>query len=325
MTSDYPFGFRVVGPVHEERRLVDAAAAFAAHCAADPRSQPESECYLSAFTYGADFRTHLAQRGTPKGFTGPCRSPYLWLDVDRDDPAVALADTRKLASFVLFWYAQFGDDDLLYFFSGRRGFHIGVPLVHNPPASVAFNAVCRRLAEGLAAEAGVPIDASVYDKVRLFRAPNSAHPKTRLHKRRLTYDELMRLPIDRIRELAAAPLAFEVPDVTACPPTLATEWAAAEAERREQNAALVGRESAAGSRLQRATLEFIASGAAEGERHTRLFRAAGDLCEHGAPGELVHALLTEAALDSGMSPSEVARTINCGIENTEAKARGGAA
>ncbi|VTR92754.1 Putative uncharacterized protein OS=Rhodopirellula baltica (strain SH1) GN=RB12213 PE=4 SV=1: DNA_primase_S [Gemmata massiliana] len=321
--TDYPFGFRVVGPVSEPRRLVDATAAFTAHCAADPRAQPESECYLSAFAFCAGFRSHLDQRGSPKGFTGPCWSPYLWADVDRDDPDAALADVRRLANFVLFRYSEFRDDDLLVFFSGRKGFHLGVPLTHNPEPSVAFNAVCRRIAEGLAAEVGVVIDTSIYDKVRLFRAPNSTHPKTKLHKRRLTYDEMMHLSIDRITELAGTPLGFEVPDVTAAPPLLATDWIEAETALHERRVTAAERHPGR-SRLQRDTLAFIRDGASDGERHTRLFRAAGDLREHGAPPELVHALLVEAALDSGLAPTEVVRTIVCGIENSDAKANGGA-
>lgn len=320
--ADCPLGFRVVGPVSEERRLVDAAAAFAAHCSADPRSQPENECYLSAFNYGADFRTHLTQRGTPKGFNGPCWSPHLWLDIDRDDLGVALAHARGVANFALFRYSQFGDDDLLYFFSGRRGFHIGIPLTHRPPPGGEFHTICRRLAGWLAAESEVVIDAGVYDKVRLLRAPNSRHPKTALHKRRLTYHELMNLTADRIRELATEPLGFEVPAVTAVPGLLASDWAGAEAALREQQRDRAERPSG-GHRLQRATMEFITAGAPEGERHTRLFRAAGDLRAHGAPRELVHALLAEQALDSGMPPSEVTRTINCGIENSDAKDAGG--
>lgn len=323
--TDYPFGFRVVGPVSEPRRLVAMTAAFTAHCAADPLSQPDSECYLSAFTYGIEFRAHLEQKGTPKGYTGPCWSPYLWLDVDRKDLAVALTDARRLAGFTLYWYSQFADDDLLYFFSGRRGFHIGVPLTHCPPASVTFNAVCRKLAEGLTAQVGVTIDTSIYDKVRLFRAPNSTHPKTGLHKRRLMHDELMNLSMERIRELAGDPLGFEVPDVMTEPSGLARDWEQAEELVRERNAGRAGRHHTDGSRLQRDTLEFIRNGAEEGERQNRLFRAAGNLREYGAPAELVAALLTEAALDSGLSPSEVARTIACGIENSDAKTKGGAA
>ena len=70
-------------------------------------------------------------------------------------------------------------------------------------------------------------------------------------------------------------------------------------------------------RLNRDTLEFIRAGADDGERHTRLFRAAANLKEFNAPPKLVHALLTEAALDSGLSPSEVRRQIDCGIAHAD--------
>ena len=49
-------------------------------------------------------------------------------------------------------------------------------------------------------------------------------------------------------------------------------------------------------------------GAREGERHVRLFRAAANLAEFDGPPALAHALLTEAALDSGLTPSAVRRT-----------------
>lgn len=320
---DCPFGFRVVGPVSETRRLVDATAAFLAHCAADSRAQLDRECYLSAFTYGTDFRDYLAQYGTPKGYIGSCWSPFLWFDLDRTNLAQALADARRLASFVLFRYTEFRDDDLLYFFSGRRGFHIGVPLTNAPAPSVEFNAVCRQLAETLAAEVGTTIDASIYDKVRLFRTPNSAHPKTKLHKRRLTYDELIHLSVVGVTELAREPMSFEVPAVTVNPPELAADWTNAETAVRERQGARIECDALADRRLQRDTLAFINDGANEGERHTRLFRAAGDLRDHGAPAELVHALLFDAALDSGLPPSEVSRTITCAIENSDTKANGG--
>src|SRR5207248_5436 len=109
------------------RRLVDATAAFAAHAGCDPRAEPARESYLSAFRFGADFRDYLQARGTPKGYAGPCSSTWVWLDVDRkDDPAAALADARRLAAFALERYPALDDDALLLFFSGGKGYHLGV-------------------------------------------------------------------------------------------------------------------------------------------------------------------------------------------------------
>ena len=50
--------------------------------------------------------------------------------------------------------------------------------------------------------AGVRVDEGIYDKIRPFRCPNSRHPRTGLHKRRLRSEELMGMSLERIRDLA---------------------------------------------------------------------------------------------------------------------------
>ncbi|MEO2090692.1 MAG: DNA primase [Gemmataceae bacterium] len=313
------FGFRVVDGKSGERRLVEAAAAFAGHCAADPRAEPERESYLSAFRFGEEFRSYLEVHRTTKGYAETCWSPWLWFDIDRPELAVALADTRRLVGFVLIRFSEFSDDDPLYFFSGAKGFHVGLPLTHQPEPAVNFHRVCRKLAEGIAGQVGVPIDTAIYDRVRLFRSPNSRHATSGLYKRRLTHDELMGLSADRIRELAREPLGFEVPAFgTEAPPLLASDWRDAEVAADEVLSTCTGAGCrGAALRLSRATLEFIRDGAVEGERHTRLFRAAANLREFAALPDLVHALLTEAALDSGLPPAEVKRQIDCGIAHAD--------
>jgi len=191
-----------------------------------------------------------------------------------------------------------------------------VPVTWGPAPSLIFHKAARRFAEALAAAAGVSIDSGVYDKVRLFRAPNSRHPKTGLHKRRLTFDELMRLSADRIRQLAAAPEPFALPSVSAWNDQAAADWQAAlqaverEAELRAQRRAAL---EDGVPRLNRATLEFIRDGAEVGDRHRLLFSAAANLAEFNCPTALAHALLTEAALDSGLPPADVRRQIECGL------------
>lgn len=324
-------GFRIIGPTHGERRLIDWRRAFAAYCAADARAGVEREGYLSAFTFGAAFRDHLWGTGTTKGYSGPCCSPWLWLDLDCDDAAggieAALADARALC---LQAGERFGidDDHLLCFYSGRRGFHVGVPLDgFHPAPGPLFHRAARKVAEQFAAGAGVVIDTGVYDAVRAFRAPNSKHPATGLHKRRFTVRELLHLPASRIVELAAAPEGFEVPGGGGCALDFPAAWAeAAELVRAEAAAAAERRAAvasgAAASTLNRLTLEFIRDGAGVGDRHRLLFSAAANLAECGAPLELCRALLAEAALDSGLPPGEVERQIRCGVEHA---ANGGGA
>ncbi len=221
---------------------------------------------------------------------------------------------------ILHRYRTLDEDALLLFFSGGKGAHVGLPATWNPAPSVTFHRTARRFAEGLAAVAGVTIDTGVYDKVRLFRAPNSRHPKTGLHKRRLSLDELLHLDADRIRQLAIEPEPFEPSNVTVIDDQAAADWqAAVQAVERDAEGKALRRAAVADGtpRLNRATFEFIRDGAGRGDRHRLLFSAAANLAEFGCPPALAHALLSEAALDSGLTPSDVRRQIECGLSHAQ--------
>ena len=71
--------------------------------------------------------------------------------------------------------------------------------------------------------------------------------------------------------------------------------------------------------MNRLTLEFIRDGADNGERHKLLFSAAANLAEFGCPGPLAHALLTEPARDGGLSPSDVRRQKESGVDSIRAE------
>lgn len=311
-----PFGFRILGSCHEERRLVNHADAFAAYASLDPRAVVEREAYLSAFTFGADFRALLESTGSCRGFDGACWSAWLWFDLDAADLDAALRDARRLSLWLMERY-QLDDDRLLIFFSGSKGFHVGLPsALWGPESSATFHRGCRKLAEGIAGAAAVNIDTGVYDRVRAFRAPNSRHPKTGLHKRRLTLDELTGLTLDGIRQLAEKPAAFDLPDAPPVCERGRADWldAARLVEQGEQ-AKAKALTSGKGPALNRATLAFIRDGADNGDRHRLLYSAARNLGEFGCPPALAHALLSEAALDCGLAPKEVHRQIECGLQD----------
>jgi hypothetical protein len=327
MNNNLPrFGYRIVGDLSRRRRLVDAGAAFAAYASCDPRAEMDRESYLSAFSFTADFRDHLAQNGTPKGYNGVCWAPFIWFDLDaEDDPGRALSEARRLAGVILERYRSLDDDALLLFFSGAKGFHVGLPTFWGPAPSLDFGRVARRFAEAFGQLAGVKIDASVYDTVRAFRAPNSRHPKTGLHKRRLTFDELMGLSVAGIRQLAEQPEPFGLPAPAATCEQAGADWQAAESAVYQQAEEKARRRAAVANgapTLNRLTLDFIRDGANIGDRHRLLFSAAANLAEFGCPPALAHALLADAALDSGLSPSDVRRQIDCGLQHTD-NSRGG--
>lgn len=335
MNGPMRHGYRIVGPCSAERRLVDWSAAFRAYAECDPRARVESEAYLSAFTFGDDFAEHLRATGSTRGFAGVCWAPWLWFDIDHEPTAggidAALQNARKLAVALS---DRYGVDDggQLWFYSGAKGLHAGIPTALWAPApSADFHRVARRLAETIAEAAGVLIDVSVYDKVRAFRAPNSRHPGTGRHKVRLTADELMHWGGAAILSRAEKPAPFELPDVPAdSADFLVAHWDTAAVQVREQTEAAAQRRAAmtdgnGAAKLNKLTLDFIRNGAAPGAigagdenrqrgagRHRLCYSAAANLAELGAPLPLCFALLEESALDCGMPPADVRRAVENG-------------
>ena len=310
-----PYGFRIVGNCKNDRRLIDWASAFAAYCDCDDRAEVDKESYLSAFCFGDEFKKHLTNTGSTKDYQGVTSSPWLWFDIDATDLNVAINDARKLATGLVERYGLAGDE-LLIFFSGAKGFHIGLPTsLWTAEPSVKYNVFCRKLAESIAEQAGVNIDEGIYDKVRAFRAPNTKHPKTGLYKRRLTLDELSKLEPAGIAGLATTPEPFELPSFPGPSQQAITDWdnATLAFQMQEAAAKAIHRRSVDPCKLNRTTLQFIREGAAIGDRHRGLFSAAANLAELGCSFRLAWALLSEPALDSGLPPSEVRRQIKCGL------------
>jgi len=302
---------------------VHAPTAFAAYCRCDGKANVGQEAYLSAFQFGDDFAEHLARTGSPKGYAGSTWSPFVWLDVDRDEAAGgvarALADTKRLVDTL---DERFGvaRGVLVPFVSGGKGMHLGIPTaLWSPLASLDFHAIARQFAETIAAAAGVAVDAGVFDRARAFRAPNSRHPKTGLHKRYVPVDVLDAVSVNGVLSMARTPEPFDVPstDGVESADMLVSVWEqaaravaekAAAAERRRHDVASGDR---AGS-VNTLTRRLLTGEVEVGDRHRLLYSASANLAELGCPLSAVRALLTEPALDLGLPPKDVARQIECG-------------
>jgi hypothetical protein len=309
-------GAFVLGAPTSPRALVRHADLLTAY--ADGAIEDEREAYLSHFVFGEELQRYFAaNRNSVAGFAGPCWCRWLVLDIDRPDLAAALADARRLVGFLA---ERYGTDPPVWF-SGSKGFHVAVELVHRPPPSVTFPAVARTFAEALARAAGVEIDRAVYDRNHIIRLPNTRHPKTGLFKRRIDADDLFRLDIDGIRRHAAHPAGDGIPAVRSCPANLAGDWHEAGQVTARATEARDARRGACAripdERAPRYLIEFLRFGVPVGERHTTLFRCAAWLTEQGAPPSLVHALLTEPGCDVGLMPKDVERQIRCGIEHAQ--------
>jgi len=151
-------------------------------------------------------RTHTNANGQPtiEGFDGEVWDPSLPFDFDdRHDPAHALD-----------WMRQFLDrleredvplDALRIYFSGAKGFHLEIPhtLFGGFEPSDQLH-VWERIA-ALELMNGIPFDSAVYDKLRLWRLPNTLNAKGQRYKVQLSLAEVRGLSMAEILVLAAAP------------------------------------------------------------------------------------------------------------------------
>ncbi|MCD0459210.1 bifunctional DNA primase/polymerase [Roseiconus lacunae] len=316
MNDAMPLGYRIVGPCDRERRLVDYDRAFAAYAACDVLAQTDREGFLSPFQYDDEIKQRITDGGgrlDVRGYDGRCWSRFVWFDIDRDgDIDAATADARSLSLMLVERY-RVDESELLVFFSGSKGYHIGLPTsLFDASPSVAYHQAVRRLAERLATLANVRIDSAVYSKVQPLRAPNSRHGKTGRHKRIVMFDELLHVKPSAIVANAAEPLPFELPDSPDADEQAVADWSTSCSAVKKQAEAVPMRNTDR-KELNRSTLEFIRDGADEGDRHRLLYSAAANLAELGCPARLAHALLTESALDSGLPPSDVRRAIDNGL------------
>jgi hypothetical protein len=311
---DATYGFRVVGSASNRREICDYKEALRLYTAADPSIQPSLPAFLSAFSYPETFREHVEKTGSTAEYPGPVGIPALNFDVDRQDLATALRDTRRLAHFLA---DKYGVDPLVHF-SGSKGFHVSLPLGNLEP-DVVNHQIAKALACRLADEIGVEIDTGVYSPVQLWRAPNSKHHKTGLHKIRIDPDDLLYLNCDQIRRMAAGPIPYDLkPSLSSV--RLSNDWNAVAAEIQQAQRAprpLRGG-SDGGIRLKiNPTTRLLLSDPVAiqpGERHRTIFSAAADLAEFETIADLIMALLRAPGIHTGLPPSEVERQVLCGIK-----------
>lgn len=297
-------GFRVLGDKTSPRRLVDAARCFDAY--SQLRIDTDHEAYLSMWRYDDAVRERENSVGelATKDYRGVCWSPVIWWDIDRTDIRQALRDALRLYSVIL---AGYGEPVLL--FSGKKGFHIGLP-ADGLPASLDFPQRAKAFALSVAEHAGVVVDGAVYNANQLFRAPNSRHPGSGLFKRIVDVG----MDTDAVLSFAQQPLAFTMPHTPASQQLL-DEWQSLDLSPAKKPANVTD----APDHLNRLTKEIIRLEyiPAEGERNRLFYSAAANLAELDCPPMLAAELLGEAASRAGYTRGELSRVIlsTCDKEN----------
>jgi hypothetical protein len=313
---DTPLTVRVVGDAQNRREVVSYTKAMSLYAIAFPSISPSLPAFLGAFTYPTALQDHVnSHGGSTAGYAGPVGVPALHFDIDRTNFNLAIEDARRLVQYLA---DRYGIDPLIHY-SGSKGFHITVSTGSFITPSTDNHRVARALACHLAGEAGIAVDAGVYGRLQLWRAPNSKHGRSGYHKVKIEPEDLLRLDADRIRRLASGPVPYDWPVSASATSRLMADWAEAVHQVHTEQLQQARRETAGGEVRDRInplsrTLITDPTSIKVGERHRTIFSAAANMAEF-LIDDLIFAVLTEPALDTGLSVAEVRRQIRCGIDH----------
>jgi len=321
--DDFTRGFQCCGSTSAPRQVIDWRESYAGMARRDEEWLAGDVVYFSTFTYTGAIQEHQAKNdldavargkradGSLRNFGGPCFAPFLTFDTDcRDadgnpDPAGCQFSAIDLVIALLeLGVAQ----ELIWpFYSGSKGFHVQFPsMCAATVPSDDYHLIAKEFCTSIADRAGVTIDPSLYRKLQPLRAPNSIHEKTGLYKVRLSLDELIELPFEKLRELAKRPRTFQLPSYVSEPvPELVKLWQQAIQRVRTAQVPVAGsshEESA--SRITAATWDYLINGAAPGSRADSHFKAAANLADFDSLKQLVHELMRRPAAIDGWSAHE---------------------
>ncbi len=160
------------------------------------------DCYRTYFQYPKEILDHVKRTGSVRGFNGSCWAKVFPLDIDSEN----LEESQEKVKVILMRLRDDFDVDLKnlkLYFSGAKGFHIEIPsnlfggFIPSQRLHEEFKALAKLISEN--------VDLSIYDKVRLWRLPNTINSKSGLYKIPLTADEIFNLTIDEIKEMAKSP------------------------------------------------------------------------------------------------------------------------
>jgi hypothetical protein len=155
------------------------------------RNPANYERYISWLPYDKNILDYAKVNGSLKQYKGIHYCPVFFIDIDKDgDLAGAQQSTLQLIKRLVSEYFV-NTEDLLYYFSGNKGFHVGIPGkmmgIKSPQSGMGDR--CKRVAVELTNDIE-NIDYKIYDDGRLFRLVNSINDKSGLYKIPITYEEL---------------------------------------------------------------------------------------------------------------------------------------
>lgn len=132
---------------------------------------------------------------------------YIDLDMDFNNDKEYTKLKQDLARIVTFLKLHYGipTEYIKFYFTGKKGFHLIIsPIVFGAKPNKNLNVYYKEIAKELNDNTiNKIVDIKIYDKKRLLRLVNSINSKTGLYKVPVTYEDIMKLSYNEMREYAS--------------------------------------------------------------------------------------------------------------------------
>jgi hypothetical protein len=292
------------------------------------------ELYFSLFGFDHTIFEHLEINKTVSGFQGAYFADFLFFDIDRDGDLPGSVESARDLVRRLYNRFQLSPKQLVLYFSGNKGFHIGLHqslfggFAPGPNLPQQIQVLCARLvaeAHGLDLAALQTkeveckktgghfgdIDFGIYNPNRIFRAPNSLNAKSGRYKIPLLSTELLDGTLEQILALAAAPRVDFVPEARITSQAVNADLAAMWAYARDFDVAAFGAATLGGRHKGEPIDRDFFAPPAPGNRNNDLFKQACHLFDHSTLYESHVLQLIESINQAGADPlpADEVRTI----------------
>lgn len=155
----------------------------------------EKDCYTSVFYYNEEQYKQFKKTGSVKGITDVYTDKLVFDFDSKTDLNLAKQDANTLVERLN--KNNIENKNIDVYFSGSKGFTVIVNLNHELNPTQAATLALKKFGKDL-----TTLDPSMYNASRILRLPNTKHQVTGLYKVQLTLNQLKKLSIDTIKEVA---------------------------------------------------------------------------------------------------------------------------
>ena len=173
------------------------------------------ESFISSFDFDEDIVDHVNKTKSVSFFKGAASSRYLWYDIDVDGSHYDMIEAAR--DFVMSININYNVDidNLIIYFTGGRGFHIGIPMTlfgvdrfKSKDINNVFKILSLKIfsisynfdgeSVSIIDDKKPKFDLSIYKKVGIFRLPMSRHKSTGMYKVILSSECILNRDVDNL-------------------------------------------------------------------------------------------------------------------------------